>query len=79
METPNRRFGKLPDAIEYSGLSRARLYQLAGLHPGLFRKNGSAVLVDFRALDQILDNLPAAKINVRPPRRVFKAPDVTAA
>jgi hypothetical protein len=57
-----RRFGKLPAASEYCGLSRATLYELAPKHPGLFRKHGTATLVDFAVLDAILDNLPIAEI-----------------
>jgi hypothetical protein len=57
-----RRFGKIPAATEYSALSRATLYELAPQHPGLFRKNGSATIVDFDILDGILDSLPPAKI-----------------
>ena len=73
------RFGKLPAAVEYSGMSRARLYQLAALTPGLFRKNGTATVVDFSVLDQILDALPAAKIAIKPPKRPRKAaPEVAA-
>jgi len=63
------RFGKIPKAIEYSGLSRGRLYQLAGTIPGLFKKNGTATVVDFSVLDQILDALPPAKIAIKPPKR----------
>jgi hypothetical protein len=61
-ETTRHRFGKIPAAVSYSGISRPRLYQLAAAHPGLFRKNGKATLVDFDVLDQILDGLPVAKI-----------------
>jgi hypothetical protein len=60
------RFGKIPAAVEYSGISRPRLYQLAAAWPGLFRKNGTATLVDFDVLDRILDGLPIATI--KPPR-----------
>lgn len=63
------RFGKLPATVEYSGMSRARLYQLAAVTPGLFRKNGHATIVDFSVLDQILDALPPAKIAIKPPKR----------
>jgi hypothetical protein len=65
--TTRPRFGRLPAAVAYSALSRARLYQLAPKHPGLFKKNGTSVIVDFSVLDQILDDLPVAKI--KPPTR----------
>jgi hypothetical protein len=60
--TSRRRFGKLPDATEYSALSRATLYELAPKYPGLFKKNGAATIIDFDILDAILDELPIAKI-----------------
>jgi hypothetical protein len=67
--TTRRRFGKIePDATDYSGLSRASIYNLAGKFPELFRKHGSATLVDFSVLDTILDGLPVAKIKP-PPRK----------
>ena len=60
--SPPRRFGRIPHAIEHTGMSRSRLYQLAAKNPGLFRKNGSATIVDFSILDAILDRLPIAEI-----------------
>jgi hypothetical protein len=62
MSAPNPRFGTIPRAVDYSGRSRSRLYQLAAKHAGLFRKDGKSTLVDFSVLDQILDKLPVAKI-----------------
>ncbi len=59
------RFGRIPAAVSYSGLGRTKLYELAPAHPGLFRKNGSAVLIDFDILDRILDALPNAEIKAR--------------
>jgi hypothetical protein len=56
------RFSRLPDAIKYSGISRSMLYVAAAKHPGLFRKHGTAVMVDFDILDQVLDALPLAEI-----------------
>ena len=52
------RFGKIPAAVTYSGISRTVLYQLREATPGLFRKNGKATLVDFDILDELLDRLP---------------------
>jgi hypothetical protein len=60
------RFGRIPAALEYAGVSRARLYQWAQQHPGLFRKNGTASLVDFCELDRILDGLPTADLKAPP-------------
>jgi hypothetical protein len=53
------RMGKLPAAVEYSGRSRSRLYELAAQYPDLFRKDGASTLVDFDVLDRILDAFPA--------------------
>jgi hypothetical protein len=56
------RFGKIPAALSYSGLGRSKLYELAGQHPGLFKKSGATTLVDFEVLDRVLDSLPPAAI-----------------
>jgi hypothetical protein len=56
------RFGRIATAEAYSGISRSRLYELAAINPGLFRKNASATVVDFDLLDQVLDGLPHAAI-----------------
>jgi hypothetical protein len=55
------RFGKIPAAVSYSGISRTVLYELRDATPGLFRKNGKATLVDFDILDELLDRLPLAE------------------
>jgi hypothetical protein len=62
MSIPAKRFGSIPAAVDYSGRSRSRLYQLAPRYPGLFRKDGKSTIVDFSILDAILDDLPIAKI-----------------
>jgi hypothetical protein len=64
LESPAQRprFGKIPAALAYSGLSRSRLYEWGAEHPGLFRKQGKASLIDFAILDQLLDALPPAKL-----------------
>jgi hypothetical protein len=59
---PRPRFGNIARAVDYSGRSRSRLYQLAAEYEGLFRKDGKSTIVDFAILDQILDKLPIAKI-----------------
>jgi hypothetical protein len=63
------RFGRLPAATAYSGISRSSLYIAAGKTPGLFRKNGAAIVVDFDVLDALLDGLPVAKIKPRSSER----------
>jgi len=55
--------GRILKAIEYSGISRSGLYELAPKGPGLFRKNGVSTLIDFDVLDSVLDTL------LRTPRR----------
>jgi hypothetical protein len=57
-----QRFGRIPDATRRSGLSRTIIYEIAAEHKGLFRKAGSATIVDLQMLDQILAKLPPAKI-----------------
>jgi hypothetical protein len=59
------RFGRIPTAVDYSGLGRSKLYIAASEHPELFRKHGSATIVDFDVLDQILDALPTGKMKPR--------------
>jgi hypothetical protein len=67
--TSDPKFGRLPTAKARSGLSRARLYELAVQHKGLFRKDGASTIVDLERLDQILGDLPAAEISL-PPSKV---------
>ena len=57
-----RRWGRIPDALERYGLKRGFLYQLAAKNPGVFRKLGTATFVDFHRLDDILENAPAADL-----------------
>jgi hypothetical protein len=56
------RFGRIPTAVQRSGLKRNALYELAGKHAGLLRKAGPATIVDLQLLDQILAELPPARI-----------------
>lgn len=58
------RFGRIPAAVAYSGISKSALYELRAQAPKLFRKNGTATLVDFDVLDAVLDALPIAKKSV---------------
>jgi hypothetical protein len=58
----SRRFGRIPEATQHSGLSRSALYQLARKHRGLFRKHGAVTFVDFQLLDGILEELPPADL-----------------
>jgi hypothetical protein len=60
MPKQQREFGRIPDAEKRSGLSRKFLYELAARHRGLFRKAGSATIVDLTMLE--LAALPPAKI-----------------
>ena len=62
---PHPRFLKIQAAATYCGIGRSRLYLLARGHPGLFRKNGRATIVDLEMLDRILDALPAARLGAR--------------
>jgi hypothetical protein len=60
------RFGRVAEALAYAAVSRSRLYEWRRARPTLFRKNGSATLVDFRELDLILDALPIAALKATP-------------
>jgi hypothetical protein len=56
------RYGRIPAAVERSGLSRGSLYILAREHRGLFKKRGKATTVDLMMLDDIIAEFPAAEI-----------------
>jgi hypothetical protein len=56
------RFGKVATALSYAEVSRSRLYEWGRKQPKLFRKNGSASMIDFDVLDAILDELPVANL-----------------
>ena len=56
------RFGRIPAALAYGGISRSRFYEWARERPELVRKNGRASLVDFEILDEILSALPIADL-----------------
>jgi hypothetical protein len=57
-----RRWARLKDAVRYSPIGRSSLYKKAAAHPGLFRKDGAATIVDLDLHDEIIAALPAAKI-----------------
>jgi hypothetical protein len=56
------RYGRIPAAEQRSGLKRSSLYKLAAINPGLFKKFGTATLVDLPMLDSVLAALPPAEI-----------------
>ena len=59
------RFGRIPNAIGRSGLSRSELYELAAENRGLFRMRGTMTIVDLEMLDNVLAKLPAAEIKLK--------------
>lgn len=61
------RFGRIPDGMRRSGLSRGKLYGLAAQYPGLFKKLDAATIVDLQKLDQVLADLPPAELTPREP------------
>jgi hypothetical protein len=60
------RFGRVPAALTYAAVSRSRFYEWAQTRPELIRKNGTASIVDFNVLDEILDSLPVAELKAPP-------------
>ena len=69
----HRRFGRIPVATAESGLSRSALYGLAAKHKGLFKKAGSATIVDLNMLADIIAELPDAEINISASKPVPEA------
>src|SRR2546421_289267 len=62
--------GRIPKAIEYSGISRSGLYELAAKWPGLFRKNGVSTGASTASAGAVLSNciLKSSTACVRIPR-----------
>jgi len=60
---PGQRFGSIPQACNYGGFGRSKLYDLAARNPGLMRKLDAKSVIDFSVLDRILDALPPASIS----------------
>jgi hypothetical protein len=52
----------MAEAVYHSTRSRSRIYQLAGQHRALLRKDGRKTLVDLFMLDELNEQLPAADI-----------------
>jgi hypothetical protein len=62
---PKPEYGRIPEACRRFGLSRSRLYLLAGEGLVRFIKAGNATLVDLGSVRDYLATCPAAQ--VRPP------------
>ena len=54
--------GRIPQAVKTRGISRSKLYEVAAKHPGVFKKLDSMTIVNFRKLDNVLENLPVAEL-----------------
>lgn len=63
---PLPEYARIPEACHRYGLSRSRLYLLAGEGLVRFVKVGSATLVDLASVRNYMASRPAA--SVRPPR-----------
>jgi len=61
-----QRFACINDAARYAARSRGQIYIWATRYPGLLKKDGKTSLVDLARLDDILDSLPVAEINLPP-------------
>jgi hypothetical protein len=68
-EISRPRSGRIRAAVQYSGIGRSKLYELAPQYQGLFLKAGNSTLVNFEVLDQIIDALPPAKIKAPAQKR----------
>jgi hypothetical protein len=64
IDTPpeRQRFGSLKATVKGGPLGRTSLYELASVHPRLFRKFGRKVVVDRQLYGDLLQALPSAKI-----------------
>jgi hypothetical protein len=61
------RWGRPSQSKSRSGISRSSLYEIARQHKGVFKKMGSATLVDYDKVDEILADLPDANIEEKTP------------
>jgi hypothetical protein len=68
IETPPPEYGRIPEACRRYGLSRTRLYLLAGEGLVRFVKVGSATLVDLGSVRAYLAACPSAQF--RTPKSV---------
>ena len=68
-ELPRPRTGKIRAAVQYSGIGRSSLYELAPQYEGLFLKFKKSTLVNFEVLDRIINALPPAKIKAPPAKK----------
>lgn len=55
------RSGSVDDACLRYGISRPKLYVLIKEHPEVAKRFGGATLIDFAAVDSVIDNLPTTK------------------
>jgi hypothetical protein len=65
------KFSRIPAALNYGGIGRTKLYELAAQNPGLFVKCGAATLVNNAKYDEVLSALPIAKLT--PPKKAASA------
>jgi hypothetical protein len=64
---PPRRWSRVPQACDHSGMSKSSLYKIASQNPGLFRKHGRSTFVDLQMLDKIIEDAPPAELATPPP------------
>ena len=67
-------YARIPEAMRRYGLSRSRLYTLAGEGKVRFIKLGVATLVDLASVRAFLASCPTAEISAPPPRPNPAAP-----
>ena len=55
---PTKAYGTMPQAVDYTGLSRSRIYEALKRGELSARKAGKRTLISFADLDAYLANLP---------------------
>ncbi len=60
----NKAYGTLPEAAQYSGMSRTSIYEALKRGELTARKAGRRTLISFADLQRFLDNLPEYQAGV---------------
>jgi excisionase family DNA binding protein len=55
------RSGSVDDACKRYGISRPKLYKMISEHPEVAKRFGGMTLIDFAAIDAVIDQLPTTR------------------